>query len=141
MIEELRTEKEALRARAQQLADWETRLNVERQEILVVTQMVSRLQTELDQSLVRVTEEESANLKKLSKMYAAMSPEGAAKILRESPEDQAVKILTLMKEAESAPLLEAIGQGSQADAKRAALLSSRLRLTLSRPTGEKPKTP
>lgn len=141
MIEELRAEKESLKSKAQQLAEWEARLQSEKKEIMGVTQKVCQLQAELDKSILRVTEEETVNLKRLSKMYATMAPEAAAKILRESPDDQAVKILAVMKEAESAPLLEALAQGSPADAKRAAAFSSRLRLTQSRPTNDKPKTP
>jgi len=42
-----------------------------------------------------------------------------------------VKILTLMRGAEPAPILENLGQGSKEDARRAAMLSNRLRLVLS----------
>ena len=39
----------------------------------------NRLQKEFDQNVLRVQEEETANLKKLAKVYSAMTPEGAAR--------------------------------------------------------------
>ena len=93
----------------------------------------------MEATVVRVTDEEAVNLKRLSKVYATMSPAGAARILKEMEDEQIVKILALMKEAETAPILEGFGQGDKQDAKRAALISNRLRLTI--PPLKKPPTP
>jgi flagellar motility protein MotE (MotC chaperone) len=139
LLAELKDEREALRVRATQLDELEARLSTERQEIRVVTQTVARLRKELDVTVSRVTDEEAVNLKKLAKVYATMSPAGAARILKEMDEEQIVKILALMKEAESAPILEGFGQGDKQDAKRAALISNRLRLTI--PPPKKGPTP
>ena len=98
-----------------------------------MTQTVYRLRQDLEATVSRVTEEEAVNLKRLAKVYAAMSPAGAARILKEMDDDQIVKILALMKEAESAPILEGFGQGEKQEAKRAATLSNRLRLVLPPP--------
>lgn len=130
VMAELKNEREALRLRASQLDDLQTRLDAERQEICVVTQTVSHLRAELESTVTRVTQEEAVNLRKLSKVYASMSPEGSSRILKEMDDDQIVKILGLMKESESAPILEALGLGTQAEAKRAATISNRLRLLL-----------
>jgi flagellar motility protein MotE (MotC chaperone) len=133
LMAELKDEREALRARTTQLDELEARLSTERQEICLVTQTVFRLRKELDATVCRVTDEEAVNLKKLAKVYATMSPAGAARILKEMDDDQVVKILALMKEAESAPLLEGLAQGDKEDVKRAALISNRLRLTIPPP--------
>jgi len=138
MVAELKDEREALVARARQLDELEARLNAERQEINTVTQTVYRLRADFDGVVTRVADEEAANLKKLARVYAAMSPEGAARILKEMDDEQLVRIIALMKEAESAPILEGLGQGGRDDARRAAMLSDRLRLTL---TPKKPSTP
>jgi flagellar motility protein MotE (MotC chaperone) len=129
-LAEIKEEREALRVRARELDDLEARLKTERQEIYSVTQTVHQLRIDLESIVTRITEEEAVNLKKLAKVYAAMSPEGAAKILREMQDDQVAKILVLMKESEFAPILESLAQGNKDEAKRAALLSNRLRLTL-----------
>lgn len=130
IMAELKNEREAVRLRASQLDDLQARLDAERQEICVVTQTVSRLRADLESTVTHVTQEEAVNLRKLSKVYATMSPEGASRILKEMDDDQIVKILGLMKESESAPIIEGLGTGSQAETKRAATISNRLRLLL-----------
>src|SRR6266446_2637355 len=103
LIAELKMEKEGLALREQQ-------------------------QKEFDERIVRVREEETANLKKLAKTYAAMSPEGAATILKQMGDDQIVKILVFIKEGDSAPILEAFAKSGEADAKRVAMISERVRV-------------
>ena len=139
LVAELKDEREALRVRASQLDELEARLHAERKEIYAVTQAVFQLRADLDTVVTRVTEEEAVNLKKLAKVYTTMSPEGAARILKEMDDDQAVKILALMRGSEPAPILESLGQGSRDDARRAATLSNRLRLILA--AAKKPATP
>ena len=129
LLAELKAEREALRTKSEQLNELQARLNTERQEICQVTQTVFQLRKELDATVTRVTEAETANLKKLAKVYGTMTPLGAARILKEMDDEQIVKILALMKEAETAPILESFAQGDKQDARRAALLSDRLRLT------------
>jgi flagellar motility protein MotE (MotC chaperone) len=133
LMAELKDKREALSVRATQLDELDARLKAERQEICLVTQTVYRLRKELDVTVNRVTDEEAVNLKKLAKVYATMSPAGAARILKEMDDDQIVKILALMKEAETAQILEGFGQGDKQDVKRAALISNRLRLTIPPP--------
>ena len=139
LLAELKNEREALRVRASQLDELEARLQAERKEIYAVTQAVYQVRADLDKVVTRVSEEEAVNLKKLAKVYTTMSPEGAARILKEMEDDQVVKILTLMRGAEPAPILENLGQGSKEDARRAAMLSNRLRLVLS--AAKKPASP
>lgn len=128
LLTELADQREALRVRSTQLDELEARLKAERQEIYSVTQAVYQLRTNVESTLTRITEEETVNLKKLVKVYSTMSPEGAARILKEMEDDQVVKILALMRETETAPILENMGQGGREDARRTALISDRLRL-------------
>jgi len=130
LVAELRDERDAVRVRASQLDELEARLNAERKEIYAVTQAVYQLRAELETVVTRVSEEEAVNLKKLAKVYATMSPEGAARIFKEMDDSQVVKILALMRGSEPAPILESLGQGSKDDARRAATISKRLQLTL-----------
>jgi flagellar motility protein MotE (MotC chaperone) len=127
LVDELKKEKTELAAREQQLNELATRLQAERSEINQATQQVYQLQKEFDQNVVRVREEEAANLKKMAKIYAAMSPEGAAGILKNLEDEQVVKFLVFMKESETAPILEAWAKLGEADSKRAALISNKLR--------------
>jgi len=45
-------------------------------------------------------------------------------------EDQIVRLLTIMREADSAPILEAMGKLGNDDARRAALVTDRMRVTV-----------
>jgi len=129
LIVDLRLQKQTLANREQELNEWAARLEAERQEIAVVTQTVAQLQRDFDQQAVRVHENETANLKKLAKIYSVMSPEAATTILKELPDEQVVKILMFMKDSETAPILELLAKQGQSDAKRAALITERLRLS------------
>ena len=137
LLKEIKDEKAALEKRSTELRELEKRLAAERAEINQVTQRVAQLQFEFDQNLVRVKEEEIPNLKKLAKMYTAMSPEGASAIMRELDDLVVVKVMSFMKEDQSAPLLEAMASESEAQAKRAASIAEALRTT----TTEKKKSP
>ena len=139
LLAELKDERKALQTRSDQLNELQARLDSERQEICQTTQAVFQLRKELDATIARVTEEEVTNLKKLAKVYGTMSPTGAARIMKEMDDEQIVKILTLMKEAETAPILENFAQGDRQDAKRAALISNRLRLIAMAPKKEPTK--
>lgn len=133
LIADLRKEREEIARRKSQLQELETRLQSERFELNQVTQMVFRMQQEFDRNVVRINEEEIPNFKRQAKLYASMSPEGAAMILKEMEDDQIVKIFSYMKEAEVAPILENLAQGGEAATKRAVLLSDRWRIALTRP--------
>jgi flagellar motility protein MotE (MotC chaperone) len=137
LLQEIKTERETLAKRAAELRELEARLNAERSEINQVTQRVAQLQQEFDQNIIRIKEEETPNLKKLAKMYTTMSPEGASAIMRELDDQVVVKVMSFMKEDQSAPLLDAMAREGEAQAKRAASISEALRKT----TTEKKKSP
>ena len=127
LLEELRREKEAMDKKRELLLQLETRLAAERAEINTITQRVQQMQIEFDSHVVRVKEAETANLKKLARVYANMTPEGASLILDELDDMSIVKIFMFMKETESAPLLEALAQKGELQAKRAAAISEQIR--------------
>ncbi len=137
MLADLRAQGEALKAREQELNDLAARLAVERQEIFTITQRMATLQAEMDISFLRIQETELANLKRLAKVYATMTPDGAAKILTEFQDDAAVKLFAIMKESETAPILELMARDGPTNARRVALISERLRLLSAPPTLEK----
>jgi flagellar motility protein MotE (MotC chaperone) len=134
LIVELKRAKDGLAEKERQLNELELRLQTERQELNQVTQSVHELQIEFDRNVVRVEEQESVNLKKLGKVYSTMAPDGAVLILKQMDESTLTKILALMKESEAAPILEALAKQGDAEAKRAASICERLRLTLPKPS-------
>ena len=124
---ELKSERESLATKEKQLKELETRLGAERSELDDELKKIRAIQAKVDRDVLRIKEDEAGNLKKLAKMYATMEPAGAAKILRELDDVVVVKILTLMKEAETALVLESFARMGEAETKRAALLSENLR--------------
>ena len=129
-IDELKREKEALTTREQQLNELQTRLDAERQEILVVTQTVYQLQGEFDRNVVRISEQEVDNLKRQTKIISGMSAEGAAAMLNEMPEDDMVKVLFTLKADAVSQILDTLSKMGKTEARRAAALSERMRSVL-----------
>ena len=162
LVRDLREERGALAKRREQMLALEVRLKAEREELTALQQNVkkmqedfdkkvataqadfdkniSRAQEDFDKNVTRVQEEEVVNLKKLAKTYAAMEPAAAATIMRELADPVIVKIMLFMKESETAPVFEALARPNEQAAKRAALVSERLRLAISRKAVEKPKS-
>ena len=133
LVAELKEEKSAVAAREQQLNEMSTRLEAERSELGQVTQSVRKLQNDFDKSVLHVQTDETANLKKLAKVYAEMDPQTAADVFSEMDDVSIVKIMMFMKDSETAAILESLAKKGQAQAHRTALISDRLRLASTRP--------
>lgn len=133
LIRELKEEKKALEEREQELTELAARLKSQQAELSQVTQAVYQAQLDFDKAVLRIKEEETANLKKLAKVYSAMSPQGAAGIFAEMDNETVVKIMAFMKEADTAAILENLGKKGAAEAKRAVEISEQLRVSLSVP--------
>ena len=137
LIAELKVEKKSLEKKEQQLNDLALRLAAEQTEINQATQSVQQLQMDFDKNVVRVKEEETANLKKLAKVYAAMTPDSAAIVFTELDDPSVIRILVFMKEAETAAILESLAKKGAPEAKRVAVLSDSLRLSIYRNSAAK----
>ena len=127
IMDELKSERESMATKEKQLKELETRLRAERSELDDELKKIKAIQLKVDRDVLRIKEDEAGNLKKLAKMYATMEPAGAAKIMRELDDVVVVKILTLMKEPETALVLESFARMGDAETKRAAQLSESLR--------------
>ena len=136
-VDELKREREALSLRTQQLNELQARLESERQEILTVTQTVAQLQTQFDKGVVRFKDQEVENTKRQTKIITGMSPEGAALMLYEMPDDEIVRILFSLKPDNASLILDTMSKMGRYEARRAADLTDRLRRVLPSP----PKTP
>lgn len=128
LISELHDEKVALDKRKQQLDDLEARLTSEKGDIAAARQSVELLQSNFDQTILNVQQSETGNLKKLAKIYADMTPDNAAAVFANMDDPTVAKILVFMKEPETAGILESLAKQGDAQSKRAAALSERLRL-------------
>ena len=130
LIAQLRDEQKAMDAREQKLDEWQQSLDAQKEQMNMITQQVWQLQTDFDKSVVRVTEEETSNLKRLAKVYADMKPDYAATAMAQLDDVVIVKIMLFMKENETAAILETwVKQGAE-QAKRAAQISEHVRLSI-----------
>jgi flagellar motility protein MotE (MotC chaperone) len=137
VIDELKSEREAVATKDKQLNELAARLRAERAELDESLKAIKKLQQQVDRDIYRIKEDEAVNLKKLSKMYASMEPVGAARILRELDDVIVVKILGMMKEAETGLILEAMARLGDVETKRAAALSENLRAATANKTPSK----
>ena len=131
IIADLKSERDTLTSRDKQLNELAARLKAERGELDDALKGIKKIQEQVDKNLFRIKEDEAGNLKKLAKMYTAMEPASAAKILRELDDTIVVKILTLVKEQETALILESLSRMGEAETRRAAAISESLRSAIS----------
>lgn len=139
LVRELRQERAALAARAKQLDDLAARLQAEQAELQQATQAVFRLQQDFDRSIIRLQENETVNLKRLARVYGSMEPDGATAILRQLDEATIVKVMSFMKDDKIANLLTSLARAGDAEAKRVAVISERLRLLQAANASAKPR--
>ena len=132
-VAQIKEERDALAVREQQLKDWEARLNAESKEISTVTRTVSNVQAEIDKRILTFKEQEKENIKKQVKVVAGMSPDGAATMLNQMPDDEVTKLLFSMKNDVAGAILDAMSKQGTGAARRAALLAQRIKDVLSVP--------
>jgi flagellar motility protein MotE (MotC chaperone) len=132
-ISQIKTEREALAVREQDLKEWEARLAAESREIAAVTQAVSRTQADFDKRVLLFTDQQKDNVKKQLKVIADMSPDGAAAMFNELADDEAARILYSLKPDVAGAILDAMSKTGGTPAKRAAALTERMKEILPTP--------
>lgn len=138
IMADLKAERDAIASRERQLGELEARVRAEKAELEEAVKAVKRMQEMVDRSVIQIKEDEMGNLKRLAKMYAAMEPAGAARILKEIDDSVTVKIMTLMKEPETAAILEAFARLGEPETKRAATIAENLRVAVNAKANAKP---
>ena len=137
LVSQLKTERDELQERETNVAKLEEEMKAERLELDELTQRLKNLQAEFDRNTVQIKADEQTNLKKQAKIYLNMSPEAASQVLAEMEDEAVVKILGLMKEEESATILEGLLRRSPDGAKKVAAISAQLRKVLVEKTAPK----
>ena len=129
-VAQMKDEKEALALREQQLNEWQSRLDAERQEIASVTQAVAQVQADFDKNVIRFRAQETDNVKRQAKLVAAMTPAAAVAMFNEMADDDVVRILFTMKTDEASAILDTMGKLGKPEAQRVAILTGRMRQVL-----------
>ena len=135
---ELKEERARLRKHSELLEQREARMAAERKELLAMREEIDGLRKEIGDQVISIRDDEAKNLRALSQTYTNLTPRAAVAILREMDDVTAVKILFLMKADVVGPIFEEMSKTSGVDgtplARRAALLSEKLRLMKSKKT-------
>lgn len=129
-IAELQRERQALALREEQLRELAMRLEAERQELSLITQTVARLQAEFDRNVIRLQESQAEQFKRQAKLLGGMSTEGQLALLQQMADEDVVRLLALMKNDDVSQLLELMSRTGPAEAKRAVLLTEKMRRLL-----------
>ena len=126
-VAQIKEERATLAVKEEQLKEWENRLSAESGEINAVTQSVAKLQKDLEKRILEFSDQQAINAKKQLKLMSGMTPDGAMAVLSQYSDDEAVKILYLMKTDVSGPILDAMTKAGPSMTKRASDLSKRLK--------------
>jgi flagellar motility protein MotE (MotC chaperone) len=129
-VAQIKSERDALAVREQQLKDWEARLAAESREIATVTQSVTRTQQEFDKRVVLFSGQEKDNVKKQLKLVADMTPDGAVAMMNEMPDDEVVRLLYSLKPDVSGAILDSMSKLNADSARRAAALTDKIKSIL-----------
>lgn len=133
LTEELLRERETLNLRKKELDELALRLAAERAEINQVTQTVHQLQIDFGKGFLKVQQEESANLKKLARLFTTMNPDITVSLFEKMSDDDVVKYLVQMKDTDTVAIFEAMAKKGEAHTRRVGALTERLKETLYRP--------
>jgi flagellar motility protein MotE (MotC chaperone) len=128
---DLKEERAKLQKQADLLDQRAARITAEEKEMERVRSDIEVLRKQIGDKVTEVSAEEAKNVRSLAQTYTSLSPHAAVAILREMDDSTAVKILSQMKPDVVGPIFEEMSKGSDGDvslAKRAAILSERLRL-------------
>ena len=135
---ELKEEKARVKKQAEILEQRSARLAAEEKEFAKIRADVEALRKQISDRFIEITADETKNIRALAATYTALTPRAAVAIFREMDDSTAVKILSVMKADTVGPIFEEMSKNSSADAtlaKRAALLSEKLRLMKSSKPG------
>jgi flagellar motility protein MotE (MotC chaperone) len=134
---DLKEERARLHKQSDLLDQRALRITAEEKEMDRVRSDIESLRKQIGDKVTEVSAEESKNVRTLAQTYATLSPHAAVAILREMDDTTVVKILSQMKPDVVGPIFEEMSHGTDGDnssARRAALLSERLRLMRSAKT-------
>lgn len=138
LANELKEEKVRLKKEAELLDQRSTRLAAEEKEFAKIRAEVEAMQKQISDRVVEINADEAKNVRSLAATYTNLTPRAAVAIFREMDDSTAVKILSVMKADVVGPIFEEMSRSAGSDtalAKRAALLSEKLRMMKSTKSG------
>jgi flagellar motility protein MotE (MotC chaperone) len=131
LVNELKGERDRLHKQTEQLDHREVQLAAERLELNKVRNEIEGLRVEIATKVIEINTDEAKNIRTLALTYTNLTPAAAVAIIKEMDDVMVVKILSMMKPDVVAPIFEQMSRTTAPEgtlARRAAMLSDRLRL-------------
>ena len=128
---DLKEERAKLHKQADVLDQRAARLEAEEKEMDRVRGDIETLRKQIGDKVTEVSAEEAKNIRTLAQTYSTMQPTAVVAIVKEMDDTTVVKILSQMKPDVVGPIFEEMSKSTDGDqplARRAAVLSERLRL-------------
>lgn len=142
LANELKGERDRIRKQSDQLDRREAQFAAEAQELNKVRTAIEGLRQEIATKVIEIKTDEAKNIRTLAQTYTSLTPKAAVSILSEMDDVMIVKILSMMKPDVVAPIFEEMSRTAGRDgtplARRAAVLSDRIRLVRSTKTASNP---
>jgi len=141
LASELKEEKAAVKKREEELNARDLRLATEQAEMQKQRKELETLRADITSKMTEIQTDELKNLKSLAATYSTLTPKACLAIFREMQDTSVVKLLSIMKPEVVGPLFEEMGRQADTDpalAKRAAILSEKLRLIKAAKTAASP---
>lgn len=136
---ELKDERARLKKQSDLLDQRAARLVGQEKEIEKMRADLDGMRRTITEKVTEIKADEAKNLRTLAQTYTNLTPRAAVAIVKELDDTTAVKILFLMKSDVVGPIFEEMSRTAGTDglplAKRAAVLSERLRLMKANKTG------
>ncbi len=142
LANELKGERDRLQQQSDQLDRRTAQLAAEGQELNKIRTEIEGLRQEIAAKVIEIKTDEVRNIRALAQTYTNLTPKGAVAIISEMDDIMIVKILSMMKPDVVAPIFEEMSRTAGPDgaplARRAALLSDRIRLVRTTKTASNP---
>lgn len=138
---ELKEERARLKKQAEALDQRSARVVTEEKEFAKLRAEIELMRKQIGDKMIEIAADEAKNLRSLATTYSGLTPKASVAIIREMEDTTAVKILSLMKPDVIAPIFEEMSKAGGSDpalARRAALLSEKLRMMKATKAGATP---
>jgi flagellar motility protein MotE (MotC chaperone) len=107
LMEDLQSERAAMQKREDELKSREEALRQQQEILTMLKNDLQQLQGRIDETIVRTSQSEQVNLKRLAEVYGKMDPDSVSTLLTKMETERAASILRLLGERQAGAVLAA----------------------------------
>lgn len=136
--QETKKRSDSLDEREAKVRKTEADLELQKAALEQLSSQIVIMRKNLDSHLIIVDQAQEAGLQQMSKVYSAMSPVNAAKVLAQLPDSQTVQIMSKMKLGTAVKILEVWLAQDETAVKRATRITELMRVVMRPPVENTP---